>query len=93
MTSDLRGFSRLWTSHMISMIGDWLSYTAVLVISEIMQEAFDAFHIDNPTWTREEWIPWSVEAKSLKKLRRNSCGVVSILEGVFFPVESCGEVV
>ena len=53
MTSDLRGFSRLirqnrdfrrlWISHMISMIGDWLSYIAVSVIS--IQQGGGAFAV------------------------------------------------
>ena len=43
MKEDLQGFARLirsngdfrrlWVSHMISMMGDWLSYIAVSVIS------------------------------------------------------------
>ncbi|MEC7242413.1 MAG: MFS transporter [Myxococcota bacterium] len=53
MTSDLRGFSRLirqnrdfrrlWISHMISLIGDWLSYIAVSVIS--IQQGGGAFAV------------------------------------------------
>ncbi len=38
-----RDFRRIWTSHMISLIGDWLSYIAVSVIS--IQQGGGAFSV------------------------------------------------
>ena len=53
MRKDLRGFARLivtkpdfrklWISHMVSLIGDWLSYIAVAVIS--VQKGDGAFAV------------------------------------------------